>query len=146
MFNHTFIFQPGLWEGEGTIAFSHSSEKLAFSTRWEVEEGDVSGVTCIQEVKMVGADENVTNKFTFSELTPKSFEVALENDLMGSVLGKGVVDEKLIAWEFRADQGMEGYEVYELQEDGQYSLRAEYASPDQFKTIIRGTLRLVKQP
>jgi hypothetical protein len=64
----------------------------------------------------------------------------LENELLGKVKGAGVIDEKTIAWEFHGTGGLEGFEVYELQDNGDYMMHAEYSSPDQFRTIIDGRI------
>ena len=89
---------------------------------------------------MRGVDENVFNSLTFFDITSTSFMVGLENELMGKVLGKGVLDEKTIAWEYRQGTDFEGFEVYELQDNGDYMLHAEYSSPDQYRTIIDGRI------
>jgi hypothetical protein len=76
-------------------------------------------------------------------MSPEAFLITLENVLLGSVNGKGLVDEKMIAWEFREDgsgTGFEGYEVYELQNDGTYIMRAEYSTDDQMRTIVQGNI------
>ncbi len=58
---------------------------------------------------------------------------------MGKVQGEGVISDKVIAWEFRmSDIGFEGIEIYEKQEDNTYSMHAEYATNDQFRTLIQG--------
>ena len=64
----------------------------------------------------------------------------LENELLGTVKGTGVIDENTIAWEFHGTGGLEGFEVYELQDNGDYMMHAEYSSPDQFRTIIDGRI------
>ena len=69
-----------------------------------------------------------------------SFEIWIENDQMVRVGGKGVIDPKKIAWEFRGKDNFEGFEVYELVDNGDYQMHAEYASGDQFRTIINGRI------
>jgi hypothetical protein len=36
--------------------------------------------------------------------------------------------------------GFEGFEFYEKQDDKNYLMRAEYATTDQFRTLIQGRL------
>jgi hypothetical protein len=60
--------------------------------------------------------------------------------MLGSVQGKGIIDAKTIAWEFRGHPDFEGFEVYELQENGDFMLHAEYSSLDQIRTIIDGRI------
>jgi hypothetical protein len=139
MIQHTFIFHPGRWIGEGRVVFNSSQEKLHFYTRWTLEKADRMGVYCSQEVEMPGT-ENMLNNFFFTSITPTSFIVELENKNLGKVKGKGVIDDKRIAWEFHGQEKLEGFEVYERQENGDYMLHAEYVSMDQFRTIIDGRI------
>ena len=62
----------------------------------------------------------------------------LHNELVGHVIGKGVYSDKEVAWEFRGHPSFEGFEVYHLRDDGDWSVHAEFASPDQFRTVING--------
>jgi hypothetical protein len=140
---HEFIFDPGKWVGEGTVGFSASSEQMFFATHWEVESKIDEGIRCEQEVKMEGADDKVHNKFHLYDVTSNSFNISLENDIVGQVIGTGIIDEQTIAWEFRGHIGFQGYEVYEKLPEGDYRFHAEYASPDQFRTIIDGIIRKV---
>lgn len=135
---HQFIFTPGVWIGEGRIMFSASKEHIHYYTKWTVEKSENNGVECRQEVQMQGSQETVYNYFKFNEVKINSFAVELSNDLLGHLKGTGVIDTKTIAWEFRGHPNFEGFEVYELQENGDYMVHAEYASPDQFRTIIDG--------
>lgn len=136
---HHFIFNPGIWIGEGKITFSTSPESIHYYTKWIIEEFDKKlGYTCMQQVEMQGGEESVFNNLTFSDVTSDSFTVKLENELLTTVTGKGVMDLKTIAWEFRTGADFEGFEVYELQDNGDYMMHAEYASPDQYRTIIDG--------
>lgn len=140
MAQHVFILVPGKWVGEGKIAFSASSENLHFYTRWLVGNSDRGEIACTQEVEMPGNDPNMLNNLLFSGFTATSFAVDLENDILGKVTGSGIIDDKTIAWEYHGREGLEGFEVYELQENGDYKLHAEYSSPDQFRTIIDGRI------
>ncbi len=140
MHPHAFIFYPGKWIGEGKIAFSASPEMLRFYTRWEVDKATPDGIYCLQEVEMQGTEPNMKNAFVISHITASSFEIDIENDLFGKVHGTGVIDARTIAWEFHGKDSLEGFEVYELQEDGDYMMHAEYTSVDQFRTIIDGRI------
>jgi hypothetical protein len=140
MYNHPFILQPSAWIGEGKIILNMMDESLSFFTRWNVSHPDASGrIECLQEVQIKGLSEVMLNQFLFYDLFHNNFTVDLENQALGRVQGKGVVNEKVIAWEFRvADLGFDGFEFYERQPDGSYLMRAEYSSSDQFRTIIQG--------
>ena len=138
---HGFIFEPGEWTGEGTVSFSASPEQVPFSTIWIVESSKDEGIQCVQRVEMEGADEHVKNKMHVYDITSTSFNISLENDIVGQVIGTGIIDESTIAWEFRGHIGFQGYEVYEKKKGGgEYHFHAEYASPDQFRTIIDGII------
>lgn len=135
---HPFLLTPGTWLGEGKIQLSMVEEELPFSMRWNVSQKDAMGsIECAQEVEVQGVNELMHNQFRFFDITPSSFSVELENEALGKVGGKGVIDDKLIAWEIRAASlGFEGFEVYEKQSNGSYAIRGEYATDDQFRTTI----------
>jgi len=139
--NHDFIFQPGEWVGEGTVSFSSSPDQMFFVTNWNVSPSNGQGIRCEQIVQMEGVEDSVRNHFSLSDITSDKFDIALENEIVGQVTGTGIIDDKSIAWEFQGQLGFQGYEVYELHSDGEYSFHAEYASPDQFRTIIDGRIR-----
>ena len=112
MFNHTFIFSPGTWFGEGKILLNMVEEELVFNTNW-----------------------------AFYDFQTKTFTVDMENQKVGRIVGTGVYDEKMIAWEFRNnDMNFEGYETYTLQNDGSYWMKGEYVTSDQFRTQIEARI------
>lgn len=140
---HPFIFTPAIWLGEGKIQFSGSTDVIKFYTRWIVSNADPDSIlheiTAVQTIEMQGeSDEVIQNHFTISQSDESTFILELENDLIGVVQGTGVTDPKKIAWEFRGNSSLEGFEVYELQEAGDYLFHAEYISSDQFRSIIDG--------
>lgn len=136
---HHFIFTPGIWIGEGKITFSTSPDFIKFYTKWQITEEQPGTIKAVQTVEMHGIKEHVVNNFTFVDVTPKSFALTLESEMIGSVNGKGLIDARSIAWEFRGNLSFEGFEVYELQENGDYFLHAEYSS-EQFRTIVEGLI------
>lgn len=140
MIQHEFIFHPGKWIGEGRVLFSGSAEILRFYTRWEIGPDNPSGIACTQVVEMQGIEPNMRNAFLITPINPTSFEIALENELLGLVKGKGVINDTTLAWEFHAPGKLEGFEVYEIQDNGDYMLHAEYTSTDQFRTTIDGRI------
>lgn len=136
-----FIFTPGTWIGEGKISFSASPEFIKFYTKWEISQADLNQLKATQTVEMQGVEEHVINVFTFYDITATSFAVQLENNVVGSILGTGLIASNVIAWEFRGSPTtFEGFEVYERQENGDFSLHAEYSSTDQFRTLIEGLI------
>lgn len=140
MFNHEFILTPSSWIGEGKIKLNMVDEELGFFTRWTVAKIDGTGkIECLQEIQIKGLTEVMHNQFIISEISSGNFLIELENDALGRVEGKGIINEKLIAWEFRIpDIGFEGFEFYEKQKD-QYLMRAEYSTtPGEFRTAIQG--------
>ncbi len=142
MFNHTFIFNPGAWAGEGKIVLNMVEEELLFNTNWAVQNKDFSGkVTCAQDIQIQGLSENMRNELTFYDFSTKQFSVDMENQNVGRIVGTGIYDEKMIAWEFRnSDANFEGFETYTLQSDGSYHMRGEYITSDQFRTQIEARL------
>jgi hypothetical protein len=137
---HDFIFKPGVWVGEGKVTFSASPEHVRFYTKWTIKKENDQVITCQQHVEMEGGESNVYNTFVFSHILPDSFKVELRSELLDIVQGKGVIDKKTIAWEFRNHPEFEGFEVYELQDNGDFMLHAEYTSIDQMRTIIDGRI------
>ena len=141
---HLFIFSPGRWVGGGKITFNTSPELIRFYTSWNVEEKKNGVIECTQQIEMQTLHENVRNQFSIHDISPgilmTRFKIDLENELIGSAKGVGIVDTKTIAWEFRGNKGIEGFEVYEIQENGDYMLHAEYSSVDDFRTIVDGRI------
>jgi hypothetical protein len=141
---HDFILKRNSWIGEGNITLNMVEEDLSFYTKWQVADNDTSGkISAVQEIQISGISENMRNELTFYDFTPKSFMIEMENLNIGKVVGKGVFDEKLIAWEFRDNElNFEGFESYYLQDDGSYLMHAEYVTSDQFRTQIEGRIWL----
>jgi len=135
-----FLFQTGTFLGSGTIEMPLVEEPKVFHTKWEIEKIEPLLFRCKQTVEMAEG-EKVVNHFEVIGYEEKKFDILLENELIGSFLGKGVIDEKVIAWEFREKGEFEGFEVYTLEGDRQYSFKAEYLSSDQeMRTHIAGKL------
>ncbi len=127
--------------GDGTITFNEFGHGLKFYTRWKTSNASPTEVSCIQEIEVEGLMDKTQNRFTLTKIKPNAFSITLENESLGKVEGKGVMDEKTVAWEFsNKELGFEGFEVYELQADGNYVTRGEYISIDQLRTIIEGKI------
>jgi len=141
-FKHFFILEPKPWIGEGVITLNMVEEKLNFFTKWNVTETDFAGkIQSVQELQISGISENMRNELIFFDFTENKFLVEMENLNIGKVVGKGVFDDKMLAWEFREnDLNFEGYETYHLQKDGTYLVHAEYVTSDQFRTQIDGKI------
>ncbi len=117
-------------------------EELIYYTRWNLvginEEGKI---TAIQEIQIKGIADTMQNQFLITNLTSTEFDIELENASLGLIKGKGIIKENLVAWEFRDQEvGFDGFEFYEKQPDGSYLMRAEYATPDQHRTVIKGKI------
>jgi hypothetical protein len=138
--NHTFLFIPGYWLGEGKIVLNMMDDALPFFTRWKVSPQDEDGrIEATQEIQIAGLAETMHNAFRFSEVSAKGFTIELENQNLGHVVGKGIIKPDVVGWEFRLPHlGFEGFEFYERGDDEGYKLHAEYATNDDFRTVIRG--------
>ncbi len=139
---HAFLLSPSDWLGEGKIQLSMVEEELPFHTRWTATKKNPSGlIECLQEIQIKGLSDVMQNQFALFDFTVNNFLIELENLTLGKVTGKGIIKDKLIAWEFRAaDIGFEGYEFYEKQSDGTYIMCGEYATSDQLRTTIKGKI------
>jgi hypothetical protein len=143
MKNHSFIFSPGLWLGEGKITLNMVEEELFFGTKWSVQNTDFKGkIACAQEIQVQGLSEHMRNELSFYDFQTKSFNVEMENQNVGKIVGVGIYDDKVIGWEFRNNPNFEGYETYQLQEDGSYIMKGEYITSDQFRTQIEARIWL----
>lgn len=140
MSTHSFILSPSQWLGEGKIVLNMVEEELSFFTRWNVSNKDPGGlIECVQEIQVKGLSDIMMNQFVFTNMTPNSFTIELENQALGKIIGTGVIDSKVIGWEFRMPElGFEGFEFYEKQPDNSYLMHAEYSTSDQFRTLIKG--------
>lgn len=138
---HLFLFKPGLWLGQGIIRFSMAEDELKFYARWSVEPIQNEKIQFVQEIEINGFTDKMLNTFVLSDLTSNKFAVQIQNNLVGTVVGTGVIDDNAIAWEFRnSSQAFEGYEIYERKVDGSYNMRSEFFAGDGFRTIIQGSL------
>lgn len=142
-----FLFEPGEWLGAGQVSFSVSPDILHFRTKWVVTQVDKNVFHSTQTVEIVGGDR-IINNFEVLPDNKDSFAIVLENELLGMFRGKGLVEEHLVAWEFREKGTFEGYELYKRVNDSEYTLHAEYLSSDQARTLIRGRIwkRLPRSP
>ncbi len=140
--NHSpFIFTPGCWDGEGYLEFSFTPEKLKYFLQWEFAKKEENVVESVQQIEIEGGAERLVNKLHFFDPGLDTFSVTLENSVIHNAGGKGVIDPTIVAWEFRdMPTIIEGFEIYKLQEDGSYSMKAEYMSPDRMRTIISGRI------
>ena len=137
-----FVLTAGVWLGEGVVKLSIADEELKFITRWTVSKPKKNGlILSSQEVQIGGVSEIMKNMFSFSNLTEEAFEVSLENENLGKVTGTGIYRPELLAWEFRNNPlGFEGFELYQLLDDGSYFMHAEYITKEDFRTQIQGKL------
>lgn len=137
-----FLLEKAVWIGEGKISFSFTPDHIHFYTRWSPELFDEGVMTWVQEVEMRGESEKVINYFTVQELPEGGFSIAYLNETIGKATGKGFVDQGKVAWEIKSLDAFHGFEVYEPQENGDYSMHAEYTADDNFRTIIDGRIWL----
>lgn len=140
MYKNHFLLQPATWIGEGKIVFAGAKDPTKFFTRWFLISSSPGEMRWQQEVELHGLHQTNRNEFTIYDIQETHFKMILENESMGRVNGKGIMDEKTVAWELRDVPGYEGYEVYELQKNGEYAFRAEYISIDQLRSQIDGRI------
>ena len=138
--DHLFIMVPGYWIGEGRVSFTASPEQLHFYTRWRIYPEENGLIVAEQIVELRDVSNTMENRFTFSTFTKDGFSVLLESEAMGSLHGVGKFGEKFIAWEFKNRDVAEGFEAYEIQENGDYMIHAEYAKEERFRTIVDGRI------
>ena len=123
-------------------------EELAFFTRWKIPEADNKGrIDSLQEIQISGLEDMMQNQFAFYDISRKGFNIELENQSLGKVVGQGLINENVIGWEFRLGHlGFEGFEFYEATQDpNTYLMHAEYATTDDFRTIIHGKIWLTQE-
>ncbi len=138
---HPFIFSPGVWEGSGTITFSMAADILEFTMRWTILPIEEHQIHFHQEIDIKTFPEKMSNHFTLKPVSPTAFEILLENTIVGKVVGSGLISPTSIAWEFRRkDQDFEGFEIYELQPDNSYKMRAEFTAGAGMRTTITGQI------
>lgn len=142
MYDHQFLLTPGAWLGQGHIQLNMVAEELDFVTKWNISPSATDGrIECVQEIQVKGLSDMMHNQFNIFDWSQGEFQVELENPALGKIQGKGLINDKIIAWEFRVeDIGFEGFEFYEKQDDDTYLMRAEYATDDQFRTLIQGKI------
>jgi len=118
-------------------------EQLSFFTRWDIPAVSSKGrIDSLQEIQISGLQDMMQNQFSIYDISDKGFNIELENQTLGKIVGKGLINEKLIGWEFRLGElGFEGFEFYEATGDpNTYLMHAEYATTDDFRTIIHGKI------
>ncbi len=140
MEKHLFIFQPGIWIGYGIITLNTSTSYLQYCTKWTIERTSEAEISAIQEIELEGRKENAINHFLFSNITPETFFITLSSEPIGIVSGTGVIDSSTIAWEFRGELALEGLEIYERQNDGEYLMHAEFIASEEYRTMINGRI------
>lgn len=137
---HPFLFIPGIWLGEGKITFKGSPEILKFYTKWEITLESPTIVKALQTIQIQGIEDKTHNSYIFEETGRQTFLVKLENALMGLTEGKGLYDERIIAWEIKNEHFIAGFENFERQKNGDYFHHAEYGGEDKFGSTIEGLI------
>ena len=135
-----FVFTPGIWLGQGKISFASSSEFIKFYTKWVITQEIPNVMKAVQVVELFDVEEPVINTFMLTEITPTKFTIQLESNSVGAVMGTGLRSESVIAWEFTGQDRLEGFEVYEKQENGDYYLRAEYGNSENYRAFVEGLI------
>ncbi|MDP1879364.1 MAG: hypothetical protein Q8K60_00325 [Parachlamydiaceae bacterium] len=137
-----FIFQPGIWLGSGTITLVSSPEKINFYTKWTIQKENQNKIESTQIIEIDGVQEHIVNKYVFYEISENDFKTVLESEHIGKVEGNGKKHDKCIEWHFKVPPLCIGNELYEKNEDGSYSFKAEYGTEEAFESQIEGKLWL----
>lgn len=138
---HSFLLIPGIWLGQGVIKIAGVEERLRYYTRWKVSAAVEGVIFCTQEVEVQGVSEKKSNLYLFSDVKNSSFYLELDSESLGKIGGKGVIKEKVIAWELHGShEQCEGFEIFELVSEDRYSTHAEFGSDKQENTVIQGLL------
>ncbi len=141
MSDHPFIFRSGIWEGGGKICFSMAEDELDFVMRWTILPAEDSKIYFNQQINIPELGQSMKNNFSLFEIRQKNFSIELQNQMVGKVCGKGVVDTNIIAWEFREpSQAFDGFEIYQLQGNLGYKMRAEFSAGEGLRTYVNGTI------
>ena len=130
------------------MTLSMMKEELVFSTRWNIFKGKKGKIESVQEIQVSGLTDIMQNQFAFYyDLTKKTLAIELKNQSLGKVEGQGMINNQLIGWEFRLNHlGFEGFEFYERGKDSEhYFMHAEYATNDDFRTVIHGKIWYSKE-
>jgi hypothetical protein len=142
---HSFIFTPGNWNGKGTITFSMAEDELAFQMHWKVKPMENDRIQFTQLIQVEGFPDSMLNTFCIFELKSDSFVIELENQIIGIVRGTGLRNDQHLAWEFKnRKQAFEGYEIYEIQENGDYRMCAEFTAGTGLYTHVKGVISLIQ--
>lgn len=134
-----FLFEKGEWLGEGFISFSTSKEKIKFFVKWTIQQEKDSFVAK-QIVELIGINDKVVNQFVITEISSNEFKIKLDNTSNNHLIGQGRYDPQKVAWEFTGNSDLEGFEIFQLEEDLTYSFKAEYYAMDEFRTIVHGNI------
>lgn len=135
-----FIFTPSVWLGQGKITLTSSPEFIKFYTKWFISQKEDGSIIATQNVELDGVEEPVTNIYTITKTTPAAFSITLESDSIERVSGTGFRNDQRIGWEFIGQQNIEGFEVFEKQENGDFFFHAEFGNSENFRTIIEGLI------
>ena len=138
---HSFIFSPGTWLGEGSIHLNQFEEELTFFTKWIVHPMEEKEIECVQEIQIKGLSDLMVNHFRIFQIAGSSFVLVMDNHTIGTVQGVGILHELAFGWEFRVPNlGFEGFEYYEKESEDSYRMRAEFATTDQLRTMLKGRI------
>jgi len=131
-----FIFEPGVWLGEGKVSFSTSQEIVFFRTKWTIYESGLLE----QRIETVDASEPSMNSFFISDREDNTFKISMENASLEKVYGTGGIEDNRVFWEFPLQNDFQGFEIYARINPEEYSFHAEYKLGDLVHTEIHGKL------
>ena len=121
-----------------------AEDELDFAMRWTILPIEQEQIFFNQSIDIPTLAQSMKNNFALSKLAGDRFTILLQNQVIGKVVGKGVIDQEVIAWEFREpEQAFEGYEVYELQKNHSYKMHGEFSGGDGMRTYVSGLISKV---
>ena len=129
------ILLPGRYEGEGTVVQNELGSMITFKVTWVVEKPSGHRQMAKQIISMAGADEPLTNTFTFQ----KDGNLHVNNSALGEATGEWLSGDNYLSWELNAPPLFEGFEVIRLV-GNTLVFHAEYLSSSS-RNEIKGTIR-----
>jgi hypothetical protein len=129
------------WLCQGKIKINVVQDELSFCARWVVSKSEESEVICTQEIEVEGMEDKIENKLHITNIKDGKFDIVVQNDIWGEATGTGRIYPEKIAWEVRKHgPGFEGLEIYSLAEDGKYTIRSDFMTPNEYRSHIEGAI------
>lgn len=137
MTQHHFLLSKGIWLGMGKMEFSISPDTVIIYMKWNFTPMEDRLIIVEQQIGHQGRDDLLLNQYRFVLTSDTTFDIELKHE--GQIIkGNGHINGSQIFWEFVDDKNFIGFETYTLQDNGEYSLHAEYISGEELRTVVNG--------